>query len=39
MVFMPFHFKGANLVTSDALDPISKIPEYKVAACRISVRS
>jgi formate dehydrogenase major subunit len=35
VVFMPFHYHGANLITSDALDPISKIPEYKVAACRI----
>jgi predicted molibdopterin-dependent oxidoreductase YjgC len=39
VVFMPFHFNGANVVTSDALDPVSKIPEYKVAACRISVKS
>jgi len=39
VAFMPFHFNGANVVTSDALDPVSKIPEYKVAACRISVRS
>ncbi|MDI9399396.1 MAG: formate dehydrogenase subunit alpha [Euryarchaeota archaeon] len=39
VVFMPFHFNGANVVTSDALDPVSKIPEYKAAACRISMRS
>jgi len=39
VAFMPFHFNDANLVTSDALDPISKIPEYKVAACRISAKS
>jgi predicted molibdopterin-dependent oxidoreductase YjgC len=24
-----------NLLTNDALDPTAKIPEYKVAACRI----
>ncbi|MBN1323143.1 MAG: formate dehydrogenase subunit alpha [Methanotrichaceae archaeon] len=35
MAFMPFHWQGTNIITSDALDPISKIPEYKVAACRI----
>lgn len=35
VAFMPFHYQGANLVTSDARDPISKIPEYKMAACKI----
>jgi formate dehydrogenase alpha subunit len=37
VVFMTFHFKeaAANLLTSDALDPISKIPEYKVCAVKI----
>jgi len=35
MVFMPFHYYGANLITSDARDPVSKIPEYKAAACNI----
>ena len=36
-VFIPFHFAeaAANVLTLDALDPISKIPEYKVAACKI----
>jgi formate dehydrogenase alpha subunit len=36
-VFIPFHFveAAANLLTNDALDPIAKIPEYKVCACRI----
>jgi formate dehydrogenase major subunit len=38
MAFMPFHWKGTNLITSDALDPVSKIPEYKVAACRIEAQ-
>jgi formate dehydrogenase (coenzyme F420) alpha subunit len=36
VAFMPFHYQGANLVTSDARDPISKIPEYKMAACKIA---
>jgi len=36
-VFIPFHFvEGpANRLTNDALDPKAKIPELKVAACRI----
>jgi len=39
MVFMPFHYHGTNLLTSDALDPVSRIPEYKMAACRIESRA
>ncbi len=37
VVFIPFHFKeaAANVLTIDALDPVAKIPEYKVCACRI----
>jgi predicted molibdopterin-dependent oxidoreductase YjgC len=37
VVFMPFHYKeaAANLLTNDALDPISKIPEAKVCAIRL----
>jgi assimilatory nitrate reductase catalytic subunit len=37
-VFVPYHWAkrvAANLLTIDALHPISKIPEYKVCACRI----
>jgi assimilatory nitrate reductase catalytic subunit len=37
-VFIPYHWAGAasaNLMTVDALHPISKIPEYKVCACRL----
>jgi formate dehydrogenase alpha subunit len=36
-VFVPFHFweAPANKLTNDALDPKAKIPELKVAACRI----
>ena len=38
LVFIPFHFAeaAANLLTNPALDPVAKIPELKVAACRIS---
>ena len=37
-VFIPYHWPGkksANALTNRALDPISKIPEYKVCACRV----
>jgi assimilatory nitrate reductase catalytic subunit len=37
-VFMPFHWGGkgsVNLVTNDALDPISRMPEFKVCAVRL----
>jgi assimilatory nitrate reductase catalytic subunit len=37
-VFMPFHWGGrgsANLVTNPALDPVSKMPEFKVCAVRV----
>jgi len=34
VVFMPFHWHeaAANILTNDALDPVAKIPEYKVSA-------
>ncbi len=37
VVFVPFHFAeaAANALTSAALDPIAKIPEYKVCAVRV----
>jgi predicted molibdopterin-dependent oxidoreductase YjgC len=37
MVFVPFHFAeaAANMLTNPALDPVAKIPEYKVAAVRV----
>jgi assimilatory nitrate reductase catalytic subunit len=37
-IFMPFHFGGAgsaNRVTNPALDPISKMPEFKVCAVTV----
>jgi formate dehydrogenase alpha subunit len=39
VVFMPFHYHGTNILTSDNLDPIAKIPEYKMAACRIDAKA
>lgn len=37
-VFMPFHFHeaAANILTNPVLDPVAKIPEFKVCALRIS---
>ena len=37
VVFVPFHFAeaAANVLTNAALDPVAKIPEYKVCAVRI----
>lgn len=37
-VFMPFHWAGegsANRLTTDATDPVSGMPEFKVAAVRV----
>jgi len=36
-LFVPFHFAEgpANMLTNDALDPIAKIPEFKVCAAAI----
>ncbi len=37
VVFMPFHFYEAavNMLTNGVLDPVSKIPEFKVCAVRV----
>ena len=37
-VFMTFHFReaAANLLTVSALDPVAKIPEYKVCAVKVA---
>jgi assimilatory nitrate reductase catalytic subunit len=37
-LFVPFHYNGAgraNLLTNPALDPVSRMPEFKVCAVRI----
>ena len=37
-IFMPFHWGGAgnaNQLTNPALDPVSKMPEFKVCAARV----
>jgi formate dehydrogenase alpha subunit len=38
VVFMPFHFPGTNILTTNARDPEAKIPQFNVSACRISRR-
>jgi assimilatory nitrate reductase catalytic subunit len=35
-VFVPFHWVGVNRLTNDALDPASRMPEFKVCAARVS---
>jgi formate dehydrogenase alpha subunit len=37
VAFIPFHFyeSCANRLTTDCLDPVCKIPEYKVCSCKI----
>ncbi len=37
MIFIPFHFAeaAANLLTNDALDPVARIPEFKVCGVNI----
>jgi predicted molibdopterin-dependent oxidoreductase YjgC len=36
-IFIPFHFaeNAVNKLTIAALDPVAKIPEYKVCAVRV----
>jgi assimilatory nitrate reductase catalytic subunit len=38
-VFIPYHWPGplsANVLTARNLDPVSRIPEFKVSACRLT---
>ena len=35
-VFVPFHWVGANRLTNDALDPASRMPEFKACAAAVS---
>ena len=41
LLFVPFHFAEAcaNVLTNPALDPASKMPEYKICAARMEVHS
>jgi assimilatory nitrate reductase catalytic subunit len=36
-VFVPFHWAAANLLTNAAVDPVSRIPEFKVCAARAEI--
>ena len=38
VIYIPFHYKEspANRLTNPAIDPIAKIPEYKVCAAKVS---
>jgi formate dehydrogenase alpha subunit len=40
-VFMTFHYReaAANILTNDALDPVAKIPEFKVCAVKVEKAS
>ncbi|NEA36535.1 molybdopterin oxidoreductase family protein [Streptomyces sp. SID13031] len=41
-IFVPFHFGGAgavNELTNDALDPISRMPEFKVCAVELTAEA
>jgi predicted molibdopterin-dependent oxidoreductase YjgC len=37
LIFIPFHFNeaAANILTNDAVDPVAKIPEYKVCSAKV----
>jgi len=37
VIFIPFHFVegAANVLTNPVLDPVAKIPEYKVCAVKV----
>jgi formate dehydrogenase alpha subunit len=39
VIFIPFHFAeaAANKLTNAAIDPVAKIPEYKVCAVKVEV--
>jgi formate dehydrogenase alpha subunit len=39
IVFIPFHFAeaAANVLTNSAIDPVAKIPEYKVCAVKVEL--
>ncbi len=35
VIFIPFHFYANILTHAEELDPYSRIPEFKICACRI----
>jgi assimilatory nitrate reductase catalytic subunit len=34
-LFLPFHWPGVNTLTNAALDPTSRMPEYKICAAKL----
>ncbi|WP_308196055.1 molybdopterin oxidoreductase family protein [Nocardioides bruguierae] len=38
-VFAPFHWLGVNRLTNDALDPASRMPEFKVCAAAVEAQA
>jgi formate dehydrogenase major subunit len=40
VIFVPFHYSeaAANELTNDAVDPVSRVPEFKVAAAKVKAK-
>jgi predicted molibdopterin-dependent oxidoreductase YjgC len=40
VIFVPFHYaeSPANALTNNVVDPISKVPEFKVSAAKVTAK-
>jgi len=40
VIFVPFHYveAAANVLTNNAVDPVSKVPEFKVSAAKVKAK-
>jgi formate dehydrogenase alpha subunit len=40
VIFIPFHYteSAANVLTNDVVDPVSKVPEFKVSAAKVKAK-
>jgi formate dehydrogenase major subunit len=40
VIFVPFHYveAAANILTNNAVDPVSKVPEFKVSAAKVKAK-
>ena len=40
VIFIPFHYveSAANMLTNNVVDPVSKVPEFKVSAAKVKVK-
>jgi formate dehydrogenase alpha subunit len=40
VIFIPFHYveSAANILTNDVVDPVSKVPEFKVSAAKVKAK-